>query len=106
MFQDWNTVVAGCVQDGVATLRCVPAVFGNVVSSLLIFVGIVAAFIIVWAGIKFINSGGDAKQVASARQIMTYAIIGVVLVLCSFAIIYFVGFATRTDCITKVGFNC
>ena len=106
MFQDWNTVAAGCVQDGVATLRCIPAVFKNVVAALLFFVGIVAAFYIVWAGIKFINSGGDAKQTAEARKIMTFAILGVILVLLSFAIIYFVSFATRTDCITKMGFNC
>jgi hypothetical protein len=102
MFKGWGD----CVQNGVATLRCLPIVFKNVVSALLLFVGIVAAFLIIWAGIKFINSGGDAKQVGAARQIMTYAIIGVILVLSSFAIIYFIGFATKTNCITQFGFNC
>ncbi len=102
MFKDWG----GCVENGVATLRCIPVVFQNVVAAALVFVGIVTAFLIVLAGIKFATSGGDAKQLDSARKTMTYAIVGLVVVLSSFAIIYFIGYTTGTTCITKMGFNC
>ena len=86
----------------VATLRCVPVVFHNVISAFLMFVGAVAIFMIIYSAIKLIQSGGDPKQIQAARQIMTYAIIGAVLVLSSFAIIYFIGFVTKSsDCITK-----
>lgn len=102
MFKAWGD----CVQDGVPTLRCIPIVFQNVVSALLIFLGITAAFFFVWGGIKFINSGGDPKQVAAARKVITFAIIGIVIVLGSFAIIHFISYATNTGCIEKFGFTC
>src|SRR5437868_1659455 len=104
MFQDWGT----CVENGVATLRCIPVVFHNVITAALMFVGAIALFFIIYAGIRFVTSGGDPKNVAAARQIMTYAIIGLILVLCSFAIIFFIGFLTKTtNCITNLGFgNC
>lgn len=98
MFQPWGN----CVDStGVATLRCLPVVFNNVVAGFLLFVGAVALVLIIYSGIKLIQSGGDPKQVQAARGIMTYAIIGVIVVLSSFAIIYFIGFITKSEkCIT------
>lgn len=106
LFQDWN----GCVDPStnVPTLQCIPVVFHNVVTAALMFVGATALFLIIYAGIRFVTSGGDPKQVASARQIMTYAIIGLILVLSSFGIIFFVSYLTKTKCITNFGLtnNC
>lgn len=101
MFKDWGA----CVVDGVAQLTCLPIVFQNIISALLLFVGGTAAVLIVYAGIRMINSGGDPKAVASARQIMTYAIIGMIIVLCSFGIIYAIAYLTKTNCITEFGLN-
>jgi hypothetical protein len=99
---NWGNCVS---PDGVATLTCIPVVFNNLIRAALIFVGSVAAFLIVYAGIRFVTSGGDPKQVTAARQIMTYAIIGLVLVLLSFAILFFIAYATKVDCITKLNFT-
>ena len=93
-------------ESQVATLRCIPVVFGNVVSALLAFVGAVSAFMLVYAGIQFVTSGGDPKKVQGARQIVTYALIGLVIVLSSFAIIYFISYTTGVKCITTIGFTC
>jgi hypothetical protein len=111
-FRDWG----GCTETitdasgntaQVATLRCLPVVFGNVIYAALIFVGTVAVFLIVYAGIRFVTSGGDQKKVAQARQIITYALIGLVLVLSSFAIIALISYTTGTECIRTFGFdNC
>ncbi len=103
-FRDWDQ---GCLKDGVASLRCIPFVFGNIVTALLIFVGTVAVILLVYAGIRFITSGGDPKKVAGARQIITYAIIGLVLVLSSFLIITLISYTTGVECIRTFGFaNC
>lgn len=92
-----------CVVNGVATLRCIPDLFNNVIQAALIFVGVVAVIMVIYGGLKFINSGGDQKQTTEARKILTYAIMGVILVLSSFAIIYFIGFLTgSSDCITNL----
>ncbi len=99
MFQPWGN----CVQDGVATLRCLPVIFHNVVNGALIFVGVVALFLIIYSGIRLILSGGDPKQVEAARKIMNYAILGAILVLSSFAILYFIAYVTNSkDCISNI----
>ncbi|HVF69390.1 MAG TPA: hypothetical protein VNA13_02365 [Xanthomonadales bacterium] len=99
MFEKWDS----CLENGVATLRCLPIVFKNIITAFLMFAGAVALVLIIYSGIKLVTSGGDAKQVQAARGIMTYAVIGVIVVLTSFAIIYFIGYITNsTDCITDM----
>lgn len=102
MFKDWGS----CVENGVATLRCLPVVFSNLVSGALIFVGSVAVLLIIYAGSRFVMSGGDPKRVEEARKILTFAIIGLVIVLSSFAIMYFISYATGVKCITSFGGAC
>jgi hypothetical protein len=98
MFQDWKA--SGCLDGEVATLRCIPVIFNNIISAALIFVGIVALFFIIFAGFSFVTSGGDPKKVQGARQTMTFAIIGLIIVLLSFAIILLIGYLTNsTKCI-------
>jgi hypothetical protein len=100
---DWG----GCVDPttNVATLQCIPIVFSNIVNAALIFVGSVAVILLVYAGIRLITSGGDPKQVQGARQIITYAILGLVLVLSSFAIIFLISYLTGAHCIETFSFT-
>jgi uncharacterized membrane protein len=100
--QDWG----GCVDaNGVATLTCIPVVFHNLVNAALIFVGSVSVILIIWGGITFVRSGGDPKQTQHARQIITYAIIGLVLVLSSFFIVFLIAYLTGANCITNFSFT-
>lgn len=99
MFKAWGS----CLDTDVATLACLPIVFHNVVNGFLLFVGAVSMFLIIYSGIKFITSGGDPKQTQAARQILTHAIIGAIVVLSSFAIVYLIGYLTKSnDCITNI----
>ena len=96
---NWDDCLDGA---GVATLGCIPIVFNNLINAALVFAGIVALFFIIWAGFNMTTSGGDPKKVESAKSIMTYAIIGLVIVLLSFAILFFIGYITgSTSCITS-----
>lgn len=97
----------GCVRDqGVPSLLCLIPLFQNIVTAALLFSGIVALFFVIFAGFKYVQSGGDQKQVESARKTLTFAIIGLVLILMSFFIMNVIGFLT-VDCITEFGFdNC
>lgn len=98
---DWS----GCVQHGVATIQCIPTLLQNIVTDALAFAGAVALIFIIWAGVKLINSGGDAKQTGEARKILTYAILGLVLVLLSFFILRMIAYFTGTSCILNFGFQ-
>ncbi|MBA3723970.1 MAG: hypothetical protein H0W89_03710 [Candidatus Levybacteria bacterium] len=109
-FQDWGgctqtVAVPGGGNAQIATLNCLPVVFSNVVNALLMFVGTVAVVFIVYAGIQLVMSGGDPKKVAAARQIITYALLGLVLVLLSFFIIAIISYTTGVDCIRTFSFT-
>jgi len=95
---------ASCLVQDVPTINCLPIVFQNVANAFLTFSGVVAIFLIVWAGIRFITSGGDAKQVASSRQTLTFAIVGLIIVLLAYFFVFAIGYLTKTtDCITNLG---
>lgn len=106
MFRDWDVIVKGCVQEGVATLSCAPAIFLNLVNALLAFVGIFALFLFILAGFRYTHSGGDPKKLESARNNLIYGIIGLLVVLFSFFIVGLIAYITQTPCITKFGFGC
>lgn len=96
-----GTTWVGCFKDGAATLSCLPLVFYNIIGAALLFAGVVAVFMIIIGGIKFLTSGGDPKQVEGARNTLTWAVVGLIIVLLSFAILSFIGFITgTTDIIT------
>lgn len=109
---DWKDCLAKdkdgkLIPGDVATLNCIPAVVQNIIYAAFLFAGIVAVILIIYSGIKFVLSGGDPKQVEGARKTMTYAIIGFVLILLSFAILNLISTVTGVNCITFFGFtNC
>jgi hypothetical protein len=100
-----------CIYDpnglNVVTLDCIPIIFANLIFFLLVFAGIAAVIFIIFGGVKFLTSGGDPKQVEGARKTITWAIIGLVLILMSFMIVRTIGEVTGVTCINKFGFdNC
>lgn len=90
-----------CVKGDAATLSCIGIVLQNIITAALLFAGVVAIFMIIISGIRFLISGGDAKQVEGARNTLTWAIVGLIVVLVSFLILNFIGFVTGADIITK-----
>lgn len=104
----WEDCIQGTnTGDKVATLGCIPVLFQNIVNGALLFVGLVTIVLIVFSGYKFITSQGDAKQIEGARNTLTYAIIGLVIILFSFFIINVIGYVTGVTCISDFGFeNC
>jgi hypothetical protein len=100
---DWGD----CAPGGVASFSCIPIVFHNVVNFALSFAGALAVFMIVLSGIKYITSRGDPKAVEGARNTLTWAIIGLVVIVASFIIINIIANLTGATCITTFGFsNC
>lgn len=48
---------------------------------------IIVVFMLIWAGIQWSSSAGDKQKLASARGRLTWAIIGLIIILLSFGII-------------------
>ena len=91
--------------EGIAliSLTCIKSLYQLAIGAALDFIGIVSLFMIIFAGIKYITSGGG-KQVEEAKNILTYAIIGLVLVLLSFFIVNIIAGLTGVTCIMT--FSC
>jgi len=85
---------SGIPSGGLSNLR------GILANALLLFI-IAGAFLlviyIVWAGIQWITSGGDKAKLTAARQKLTWAIIGFVVVLSSFFIMDTIGFFFKVN---------
>jgi hypothetical protein len=92
------------VTEKILTIDCIPVIIINLIFWGLTFVGIVALFLIIFSGIKFITSGGDPKAVETARKTATWAIIGLVVILLSFAIVRLVSDITGVECLRRIGF--
>jgi hypothetical protein len=52
--------------------------------------GVVAVFMVLLSGLKYITSGGDSSGIAGAKQALIYAIVGVIIVALSQVIVRFV----------------
>lgn len=81
----------------VVTLKCIPVILQNLINYAFIFAGVVALVFIIISGIRLITSGGDPKQAEASRKTMTFAIIGLLIVLLSIAIINIVGKVTNVN---------
>lgn len=88
-----------CSINGVVTLDCIFPLIGTLISWLLFFAGIIAVFMVIIAGIRFITSGGDPKTVDSAKKTLTYAILGLLIVFFSFFILRIIAYVTNVACI-------
>jgi len=75
----------------VATLACVPCFIKAVINFGFALGAVVAVAFIIISGIRYITSNGDQVKIAKARQTITYAIVGLVIVVLSYAIVNFAG---------------
>jgi len=52
--------------------------------------GTVAVIVIIIAGIMYVSSSGDAGRVTKAKNLLTYSIVGLVIILIAFVVTNFV----------------
>ena len=63
---------------------------GNVVNVFLYFVGAIAVIIMIWGGFQYITSSGDSQKATTAKNTIMYAVIGIIVVVLSYAIVNWV----------------
>lgn len=83
----------------VASLSCLPYLFSNILDASLLFAGSVALIIIMVSGIRLIIAQGDAKQLEQVKNILTYAIIGFIIILFSFLLLNIIEKVTGVTCL-------
>ena len=81
--------------DNSKTIKNVPtvsadSVIGNVLNAVYYMIGIAAVIAIIVGGIMYATSGGDSNQITKAKNVILYAVIGVIVTLLAFGITGFV----------------
>lgn len=66
------------------------AIISQIVKTLLKFLATVAVLLILYGGFTWMTAGGDTKKVDTAKSILKNSIIGLIIILCSYAITVFV----------------
>jgi len=99
-----NAVTGDCgeftIQNGVdcakgegtpATLFGGPdSIFTVVVNVLLFIIGAICVIMLIWGGIRYTTSAGNAASVTAAKNTIMYAIIGLVIAFLAYAIVNWV----------------
>jgi len=75
---------------GISSATDLPTIIGNIINVVLGFMGIVLLFYLLYGGFKWMTAGGDSKGVDEAKTMIRNAIIGLVIIVSSYAISNFV----------------
>ena len=62
----------------------------NIVKYLMTFLGIIAVIVILYGGFVWLTAGGNEDKVAKAKKLIVAGIIGLIIILASFAIVQFI----------------
>ena len=67
-----------------------PNILKNATNIVLFIAGALAVIMIIYGSIRFMTAHGNEKQVESARLIVTYSVIGLIIALLAYALVNFV----------------
>ena len=67
-----------------------PNILKNATNIVLFIAGALAVIMIIYGAIRFMTAHGNEKQVESARLIVTYSVIGLIIAILAYALVNFV----------------
>lgn len=59
----------------------------RIVNYFLGFLGIVAVIMVIYGGITYVTAGGKDEAIGNAKKIIMYSLVGIIIILLSFAIV-------------------
>lgn len=80
----------GCEAGKPATGSGVFAIIKNVIQVMLTIGGIIAVIMIIVGGIQYVTSNGEQSHVKSAKDTILYAIVGLVVTIVAYSVVYYV----------------
>lgn len=63
-------------------------IVGIIIQTLLGFVGVLFIILVIYGGFLWMTAGGDPSKVQKAKDIIVKAVIGIVIIMASYAIVY------------------
>ncbi|MGB9706522.1 MAG: hypothetical protein ACPLXP_00395 [Microgenomates group bacterium] len=86
-----------CLEEEVAALQCFECIFQSILNIAIRLAGIAVFIMLIIGGFQYLTSGGDPKATESAKNTLTYAILGLALLLGSWLILLFIKEFTGVD---------
>ncbi len=65
-------------------------IFQQISNTLIFLVGAIAVIMLIIGGLRYVTSNGEAASIKGAKDTITYAIIGIIVAILSFALVSFV----------------
>jgi len=91
---DGNSAATGAAcaaPDGAAdNLFVTGGIFQQISNTLIFLVGAIAVIMLIIGGLRYVTSNGEAASIKGAKDTITYAIIGIIVAMLSFALVSFV----------------
>lgn len=75
---------------GFSEPQSLPELIGAIIGTFLSLLGIIFLILIMYGGFVWMTSGGNETKVYRAKKILTNSVVGMVIILCSYAITRFV----------------
>ncbi|MFZ1721062.1 MAG: hypothetical protein WAU07_01000 [Microgenomates group bacterium] len=97
----WSGVCVGGEDNDVATIQGLECLIGNVFQVILTVIGLSGFVMMIIGAFKWLVSGGNAKGVESARNTITFAVVGLVVALSAFIILNLIAAFTGVNVITS-----
>ncbi|OGV89593.1 hypothetical protein A2Z41_02595 [Microgenomates group bacterium RBG_19FT_COMBO_39_10] len=88
-----------------ATISDLIQIMWNLLNLAIRLAGIATFIMIILGGFKWLTAGGDPKAVESARNTITYAILGLVLIIIAWFILKFIADFTGVEGLLKFKFE-
>lgn len=93
----WGPECVSNLDPQVATIQGFECVFRNVVSVVTVLAGLALFIMLLMGGLKYLTSGGDPKAQEQAKNTLTYAILGMVLIVAAYLILNFISTFTGIE---------
>ena len=101
IYQTGNTEIAGAVNSeitsgmnatsaGTSTPTDANVVIKNVTNIMFFIIGAVSVIMLIYGGIRYTTSGGNANSVTAAKNTIMYSIVGLIIAILAFAVVNFV----------------
>lgn len=88
---------SGCMVDGVPTLKCLEVVFNNILLLAAALVVLILFVVFVIGAFQYLTSQGDPGKMGAARKTIMYAVVGLLLFMCSYLILTVIQFLFLGD---------
>ena len=75
------------ISDATGAEGSARALARTIVNFFLFFLGLVATIMVIYGGVMYVTAAGNDDQVGKAKNVILYAIVGIVVILLSFALI-------------------